>query len=64
MRLGQPSKTQLVEFGPGRGTLMSDMLRVSQNDTPHDTKVIQQVYLIDFGTVPSVLQDIDRCSFD
>lgn len=30
MRLGKPDQTQIIEFGPGRGTLMSDMIRVSQ----------------------------------
>lgn len=27
-QLGKPAKFQLVEFGPGKGTLMQDVLRV------------------------------------
>lgn len=26
-QMGQPSRFKLIEFGPGRGTLMSDLLR-------------------------------------
>ena len=30
--LGSPAKCHLLELGPGRGTLMADILRVAQND--------------------------------
>ncbi|KAG2182781.1 hypothetical protein INT44_005761 [Umbelopsis vinacea] len=45
-RLGKPSKTQLVEFGPGRGTLMDDMLRAMAR-FPEMYKTIQGVQLVE-----------------
>ncbi|KAM3585946.1 hypothetical protein VKS41_002480 [Umbelopsis sp. WA50703] len=45
-RLGQPSKTQLVECGPGRGTLMDDMLR-ALSKFPDMYKTIQGVQLVE-----------------
>ncbi|KAI7895932.1 S-adenosyl-L-methionine-dependent methyltransferase [Mucor mucedo] len=46
MRLGRPEKTQLIEFGPGRGTLMSDMLR-TLSQFPHFYKTITDVHLVE-----------------
>ncbi|CAO3697427.1 unnamed protein product [Rhizopus stolonifer] len=49
MRLGKPEKTQIIEFGPGRGTLMCDMLR-SLSHFPHFYKTITDVHLIEAST--------------
>ncbi|KAK4513375.1 uncharacterized protein ATC70_005372 [Mucor velutinosus] len=46
MRLGQPSKTQIIEFGPGRGTLMSDMLR-TLSQFPYFYKTLTDVHFIE-----------------
>ncbi|ORZ17675.1 S-adenosyl-L-methionine-dependent methyltransferase [Absidia repens] len=46
MRLGKPEHTQIVEFGPGRGTLMSDMVR-TWKQFPHFYKTITGIHLVE-----------------
>ncbi|KAJ1664867.1 hypothetical protein IW140_003938 [Coemansia sp. RSA 1813] len=44
--LGKPPKTTFVELGPGRGTLINDMLRAAKR-FPEFFKTIQCVYLVE-----------------
>lgn len=36
-QMGQPNRVNLVELGPGRGTLMADLLRV--RNTMHNSRL-------------------------
>ena len=40
MAQGRPQGVELVELGPGRGTLMDDMLRVWYEIQRHDKKMV------------------------
>ncbi|KAI8072451.1 S-adenosyl-L-methionine-dependent methyltransferase [Gongronella butleri] len=46
MRLGKPDQVQIVEFGPGRGTLMSDMIR-TWKQFPYFYKTITGIHLVE-----------------
>ncbi|ANB11614.1 hypothetical protein AWJ20_4435 [Sugiyamaella lignohabitans] len=46
MSQGQPAKFRLVEFGPGRGTLMDDLLRAARS-FPQFNEAIKEIYMIE-----------------
>ncbi|KAI8339226.1 S-adenosyl-L-methionine-dependent methyltransferase [Chlamydoabsidia padenii] len=46
MRLGKPEQIQIIEFGPGRGTLMSDMIR-TWKQFPYFYKTINGIHLVE-----------------
>lgn len=46
MAQNQPSEFRLVEFGPGRGTLMDDLLRSTRKFAKFD-KALKEIYMIE-----------------
>jgi SAM-dependent MidA family methyltransferase len=44
-QMGRPKQVNLVELGPGRGTLMADLLRVYHHNSD-DTSEISQCFKI------------------
>jgi NADH dehydrogenase [ubiquinone] 1 alpha subcomplex assembly factor 7 len=54
MNLGQPSPFALVELGPGRGTLMSDLLRAAKA-SPEFSEAVE-IHLVEMSPVLQKLQ--------
>ncbi|RIA83546.1 S-adenosyl-L-methionine-dependent methyltransferase [Glomus cerebriforme] len=59
---GKPQKTQLIELGPGRGTLMEDMLRAMSN-FPSFYNTINGVHLIEISPELRKLQLEKLCGY-
>lgn len=58
-RLGTPSPFQVVELGPGRGTLMQDMIRVFSKFS--DPKKLLTVHLVEISPKMRKLQETKLC---
>jgi hypothetical protein len=54
--LGRPDSIRIIELGPGRGTLMDDILRVSQNPIPFHVTVTISCRSCPSSTVPEQLK--------
>ncbi len=56
-KMGAPTKVALVEFGPGRGTLMADALRAAKSVPDFNTAL--EVHLVE---ISPVLREIQRAA--
>ncbi|XP_054719471.1 protein arginine methyltransferase NDUFAF7, mitochondrial-like isoform X2 [Uloborus diversus] len=62
LKVGKPQPLQLVEFGPGRGTLTDDLLRVFSKFMPHGTQL--SIHFIEVSPHLRKLQALKLCSTD
>jgi len=60
MKMGEPSKFQLVELGPGKGTLMSDILRTIARISPNALEEMS-VHLVDVSEKLKSIQASTLC---
>lgn len=56
---GKPSAIRLIELGPGRGTLMSDILRMIRKFTPENT--LRSLHLVETSPTMKALQSETLC---
>lgn len=61
-KMGSPKPFQLLEFGPGRGTLMKDVLRVLQKFGIKDTDM--NVHMVEMSMHLSEVQQSNLCDPD
>jgi NADH dehydrogenase [ubiquinone] 1 alpha subcomplex assembly factor 7 len=59
-KMGQPRPLQLVELGPGRGTLMQDILRTVMNLNPESMSALS-VHLVEVSPAMRRLQEARLC---
>lgn len=56
-KIGRPSKMNLIELGPGKGTLMNDILKVTNKFTPF--KAATSVHMVELS-IPLRRQQFER----
>ena len=62
MKMGEPARFQLVELGPGKGTLMADMLATLARLQPGIVRGIS-VHLVEVSPRMKKQQEVDRTCF-
>ena len=61
-KMGKVQPLQLVELGPGHGTLMQDILKTIQKLTPEELKHIK-VHLVEASPILSKIQEARLCGY-
>lgn len=62
-KMGRPRPLQLVELGPGRGTLMNDVLRSLQKLTPPEVLKDLSVHLVEISDRLRKQQEAQLCGY-
>jgi NADH dehydrogenase [ubiquinone] 1 alpha subcomplex assembly factor 7 len=60
MKTGSPKPLNLVEFGPGRGTLMCDILRTLSRLAPNDVSSVT-VHMVELSPFLTQVQEANLC---
>jgi len=63
MKMGSPKPLQLVELGPGRGTLMCDILRTLSRLSPNCSSFLS-VHLVEISPFLTKIQEASLCGLE